>query len=232
MNPNEAVIFDKDFKIQHMIPLAGVASRTRVSPNGEWGAVTVFTGGGSYASTAMSTKTTLIDMKTGTIMLDLEDMVVRNKGVVFKARDFNFWGVTFTRDSRFFYATLATGGKIYLVKASLATRQADVIGENVECPSLSPDDTRIAFKKRSTSGPRVIWHLAVINLTTLKETLLPEPAPIDQQVQWYDNRHVLYALPELIIGKPVIMYSWIIAADGSSPPQKLYHDTDSPIIIQ
>jgi len=232
MMANEAVIFDKAFRIQHIIPLAGALSRTRVSPNGKWGAVTVFTGGGSYASTAMSTKTTLMDMPTGTVKLDLEDLVVRNKGAVIKQPDFNFWGVTFTKDSRSFYATLSTGGKIYLIKASLDTFQADVICENVECPSLSPDNTRIAFKKRSTLNGRVIWHLAVLNLATLKETLLPEPAPIDQQVQWYDNRHVMYAIPQLIVGQPVIMYTWIIAADGSRPPERLLSDADSPVLLQ
>jgi len=231
LSPNEAVIFDKEFRIKHVIPLAGVASRTRVSPNGEWGAVTVFTGVNSYASSRMSTKTTVIDIQTGTTLFDLEDLVVRNKGVVFKQPDFNFWGVTFTKDSRYFYATLSTGGRIYLIKANLATLQADVICENIECPSLSPDNARIAFKKRSLSGKRPTWHLAVLNLATLKETLLPEPEPIDQQVQWYDNHHVMYALPEFIVGKPVIMYTKIIAADGSSPFKKLLSNADSPVIF-
>jgi hypothetical protein len=230
-NPNEALIFDKEFRIQHVLQLDGVVSRTRVSPNGEWGAVTVFTAGDSYTSQMMSTKTILIDMRTGTFVMNLEEMVVRNKGVVFKQPDFNFWGVTFTQDSRFFYATLATGGKVYLIKAGVATKQADVVYENIECPALSLDDTRIAFKKRSP-GRRASWHLAVLDLKTFQETVLPEPTPIDQQVQWYDNHHVMYALPEIVVGQPIVMYSWIIAADGSGPPEKLFSRASSPVVYQ
>ena len=228
-NPNEALLFDQHFHVHHVVPLDGVLSRARVSPDGKWGAVTVFTVGESYASGVMSTKTTLIDMHTGTVVLNLEDMVVRNKGVPFKEQDFNFWGVTFTKDSRSFYATLATGGKIYLIKGIIASRDADIVGEGVECPSLSPDNTRIAFKKRSPDG-RATWHLAVLNLKTMRETVLPEPASIDQQVQWYDNNHVLYSLPEKILGKPIVTYAWIIAADGKSPPQKFFPNADSPLI--
>ena len=36
------------------------------------------------------------------------------------AVDVNFWGVTFARDSDRFYATLATGGKTYLIEGSVA----------------------------------------------------------------------------------------------------------------
>ncbi len=231
MNPNEAVIFDKDFKIKHIIPLAGTLSRTRVSPDGQWGAVTVFTGGDSYASSNLSTRSNLIDIQNGTMLFDLEEMVVRNKGLVIKEPDFNFWGVTFMNDNRHFYATLGTGGKIYLIKADRVTKEAEVVAEEVECPSLSPDNTRVAFKKRDPKK-RGVWHLAVLDLSTLHETLLPEPTSIDQQVQWYDDRHVLYALPEYIVGQPVIMYAWIIAADGQTPPKKLYQNSDSPVMVR
>ena len=41
------------------------------------------------------------------------------------AIDVNFWGVTFARDSDRFYATLATGGKTYLIRGSVrAARRA------------------------------------------------------------------------------------------------------------
>ena len=62
--------------------------------------------------------------------------------------DFNFWGVTFARDRTSFYATLATGAQRYLVQGSVLARAMEVLHENVECPSLSPDGRRLAYKRR------------------------------------------------------------------------------------
>ena len=68
-------------------------------------------------------------------------------GVRFKAVDFNFWGVTFTSDSNRFFVTLATGGTKYLVEARVDSREGTVLRTGVECPSLSPDNTRLAYKE-------------------------------------------------------------------------------------
>ena len=76
--------------------------------------------------------------------------------------DFNFWGVTFARDSDEFYATLATGAHHYLVHGSVRARAVEVIHDNVECPSLSPDGTRIAYKRRD--GKPWHWRLHVLDL--------------------------------------------------------------------
>ena len=53
---------------------------------------------------------------------------------------------------------MATGGKTYLIEGSVAERTARVLHENVECPSLSPDGTRIAYKSRTDSDD-VPWRL-------------------------------------------------------------------------
>ena len=76
-------------------------------------------------------------------------------GKVLQSADFNFWGVTFRRDSNAFFATLRTGTATYLVAGDIAAKRMTVVYEGVECPSLSPDETRIAFKK--LIGP-VIWR--------------------------------------------------------------------------
>ena len=52
-------------------------------------------------------------------------------------------------------ATLSSGGRHYLIKGSVNGRDARVIHEGVECPSLSPDNHRIAFKKRIGYAARV-----------------------------------------------------------------------------
>src|SRR3712207_7448541 len=54
------------------------------------------------------------------------------------------------------YATMATGGRVaqvgnrggtHLIEGSVSGRTAKVIHDNVECPSLSPDGTRIGDRK-------------------------------------------------------------------------------------
>jgi len=68
----------------------------------------------------------------------------RGDGKRFAAADFNFWGVTFARESNTFYA-LQTACKTYLVRGDLGLRKLTVLHENVECPSLSPDNRLIAY---------------------------------------------------------------------------------------
>jgi len=45
-----------------------------------------------------------------------------------------------------------------------------VIDEDVEYPSLSPDETRIAFKRRQGSN----WRLHVLDLDTKRRPRLPK----------------------------------------------------------
>ena len=44
-----AMVFGSDFRVTHEIPLDGLPSRTRVSPDGRYGAATVFVTGHSYS---------------------------------------------------------------------------------------------------------------------------------------------------------------------------------------
>jgi len=55
------IIFDQDFKTLHRVALEGYSSRTRVSPDGRYGAVTTFISGDSYAQVGFSTRTLVID---------------------------------------------------------------------------------------------------------------------------------------------------------------------------
>ena len=74
----------------------------------------------------------------------------RSSGTAVASRcaDFNFWGVTFAADSDTFYATLSSGGVNYLIVGRVTTRRVQVVRADVECPSLSPDGTHIAYKHR------------------------------------------------------------------------------------
>jgi hypothetical protein len=214
-----AKLFGPDFRVRHQLPLTGPPSRARVSSDGRYGATTVFVFGHSYRDNAFSTQTTLIDMTSGKLVTDnLEKFVVLRAGKRIKAPDFNFWGVTFARDSNRFYATLMTRGKTYLVQGNVNARQMRVLHENVECPSLSPDNTRIAFKKRLGG----VWRLTVLDLRTMRETPLSETRSIDDQVEWLDNEHILYAFYGL----------WSVRTDGSGKPQEFLADGRSPAVIR
>ena len=78
---------------------------------------------------------------------------------------------------------------IYLIEGSLITKEARTVRENVECPSLSPDNTRLAFKKRVSNAPGpVVWRLYSLDLATGVETRLAETRNVDDQVEWLDNQ--------------------------------------------
>lgn len=192
------VVFDRDLRVTNTLNLPGIASRARISNDGRYGATTFFVSGDSYADVGFSTRTTIISMATGAVVGELEDFATYQDGTRIRSIDFNFWGVTFAQDSNYFYATLGTRGETYLVAGDVAARQMRVLRTNVECPSLSPDGTRVAFKKRmpSASPLAVTWRLYVLDLATMAEVPLAETRSVDDQVEWLDNDHLVYFLPD------------------------------------
>jgi hypothetical protein len=228
-----AVIFDAAFQLRHQLRLVGPPSRVRVSPDGRHAAVTVFVSGHSYAASNFSTRTSFIDLRTGDLAVeDMESFAVWRDGERFHAVDLNFWGVTFARDGNRFYATLGTGGQTYLVDGDLARRQARVLRAGVECPALSPDNTRVAFKKR-TGGfvTAVAWRLSVLELATGKEWELPETRSVDDQVEWLDDQQLLYGLPAAPSGTAVTNV-WVVPADGGGAPRLLVPGAASPVVVR
>ncbi len=217
-----AVLFDEMGMPRTDLPLAGLPSRTQVSPDGRLGAITVFVAGHSYAAGDFSTRTSLVDLDTGRWLVeDIETFTVRRNGRTITAPDFNVWGVTFGADGRTFYATLGTGGETLLLQGDVPTRTADVIATQVECPSLSPDGRRIAFKQRARGENGVTaWRLSVLDLATGRRQALAETRDVDDQAEWLDTSHVLYALP----GTPergTLMDQWVVPADGQGAPRLL-----------
>jgi hypothetical protein len=217
--------------------LNGLPSRARVSPSGKLAAITVFLAGQSYASLNFATQTSILNAATGQILLpDLEQFSVTRDGAEFKAKDFNFWGVTFAQDENRFYATLWTKGNTYLVVGDLEKRTAQVIHDNVECPALSPDNSRIAFKKRTVGGllqgRRITWRLTVLDLKSGTETPLAETRSVDDQVEWLDNDHILYALSENEKGASASTDIWVIPTKADGVPEVLLKGGFSPAVVR
>ncbi|MEV0912365.1 TolB family protein [Streptomyces hokutonensis] len=191
-----ALILDTHLKEKAHYDVPGIPSRARVSPTGHFAAWTAFVGGDSYAGTNFSTRAAIVDTRSGRLIPSLESFRILKNGHAYHAADANFWGVTFAADDRTFYATLATKGSTYLVRGDLRTRTVTTLHTNVECPSLSPDGTRIAFKKRVKGLPKdAPWHLYVLDLRTMREIPLAESRSVDDQVVWRDDGTIVYALP-------------------------------------
>ncbi|PYR29504.1 MAG: hypothetical protein DMF92_11560 [Acidobacteria bacterium] len=228
----KAVLFDRMLKATRTIKLEGSPTRTRVSSDGRVGAITVFVTGQAhgYTGSSFSTKTTILDMATGDELGDLEQFTAWRNGARFKAADFNFWGVTFGRDSNVFYATLKTSGTAFLVQGDLALRKVTVLRENVECPSLSPDNRRIAFKKK-VGGNLSPWRFYVLDLATLSDRPIEaEARSIDDQIEWLDDNHVLYGVPRS--SQSAMRDVWVAPLDGSDPARVFLPEAESPIVVR
>jgi hypothetical protein len=241
----QAVLFNDQFQPSASFKLEGSPSRTRISADGRVGAVTIFVSGQAhgYLSPVFSTKTMLLDMASGEMLGDLEQFSTWRDGKRFSAADFNFWGVTFARDGNTFYASLRTAAdsqphpgevtrrsKTFLVQGDLGLRKLTVLHENVECPSLSPNNRLIAYKKRV--GPDMApWRFYVLELATMTERPIEaETRYIDDQVEWFDDAHVLYgAKPS---SRSAVVDVYMASIEGSEPAHVFLPAAESPIVVR
>jgi hypothetical protein len=230
----DTYIFDGKLQRHEAPQVSGIPSRARVSPDGRYGAITMFVTGHSYDDASFSTQTTLVDMQTGASLGDLEQFEAYRDGDRFQSPDFNFWGVTFAEDSNRFFATLSTGGRHLLVEGNLAARQFQVLRDGVECPSLSPDGTRIAYKSRigGSGGRQVQWRLHVLDVATMIDRPLAEERSVDDQVEWWDNQHLVYSLQDE--GPPATIRPdlWTLAVDETGPARLLTASAFSPAVVR
>ncbi|MER6628988.1 TolB-like translocation protein [Streptomyces sp. NPDC000987] len=219
-----ALVLDARLRVRARYDVPGIPSRARVSPTGHLATWTAFVGGDSYAGTDFSTRAAIVDVRTGKLIPSLEGFRIVKDGHRYHSSDVNFWGVTFAADDRTFYATLATKGRTYLVRGDLRTRTVTTLRANVECPSLSPDGTRVAFKKRVPGLPKdAPWRLYVLDLRTMRETPLAEPRSVDDQALWHDTDTLVYALPG---DYGADLYE--VPADGTGKPRRISTAAVSP----
>ncbi|MEV4655988.1 hypothetical protein [Micromonospora sp. NPDC049301] len=220
----QVVVLDAALRPTRSVAVPGLPNRARVSASGRMVSWTTFVGGDSYTSSGFSTRTGILDTTTGATVTSLEEFAVTRDGRAYRNPDVNYWGVTFTADDNVFYATMSTAGKRYLVRGDVTARRVETVKENVECPSLSPDGTRIAFKEALDADPGKGWRLSVLDLATMRVTATAETASVDDQAAWLDAGTLAYTLRQSD-GRPDV---WAVPADGTGAPKLLVPGAESP----
>lgn len=226
----EAATYDASLQQQGAWPLDGIPNRTRISPDGSLVATTVFVSGHSYSSSAFSTQT-IISPADGSVHTNLEDYALIDNGARIKASDRNIWGVTFSPGKpNDFYATASSQGNVWLVHGDIDSRTLTIIASGVECPSISPDGQRIAFKK-STSGTLAgARQPAVLDLASGNVTVLGEQRDLDDQIEWLDNGTILYGMPRDDTGPDSDV--WSLSLEPGAAPQLFIEHAWSPAVVR
>ncbi|MFS8104386.1 hypothetical protein LFM09_45500 [Lentzea alba] len=222
--PSYAAEISRDGKLVKTVALPGIPSRAKVSRSGNVVSWTSFVTGDSYSVPGgFSTRTGFYDVRTGESAESLEHFAATVEGAPLTARDINYWGLTVGSDDKTFYATLASGGFTWLVKGDLTTKSVTSLRRDAECPSLSPDGTKVAYKKRiGRLGP---WDLAVLDLGTNAEKRLPGTAGIDDQATWLNADELAFAAVPKDAKLPAVH---VVPIDGSQPAKVLIPDATSP----
>jgi hypothetical protein len=224
-----ATLYDAAGKELKDWPLPGIPSRTRISADSRLVAQTSFVTGASYGTVGFSTQTT-ISQVDGIDYGSLEDFTLLIDGQRVTAADRNFWGVTFAADDNTFYATAASNNRTWLVRGNLRGRTLVAIKDTAECPSLSPDGTKVAYKKRTSATGTPTWSLAVLDFTTGTETLLPTNGNVDDQAEWLDGSTLLYGMADAkTVGDSNV---WSTPIDGSSAPTLFLPHAWSPSVVR
>src|SRR5262249_33675337 len=116
----------------------------------------------------------------------------------------------------------------FLVRGDLGLRKLTVLQENVECPSLSPDNRLIAYKKNVGEGE---WRLHVLDLATMtSRPIAAEARSIDDQIEWLDDSHVLYSTFRSATAPDVAVY--VASLEGSEPARIFLPAGESPIVVR
>ncbi|WP_394840951.1 hypothetical protein LZC95_28230 [Pendulispora brunnea] len=218
-------ILDQDLHVVRERTLPGTVSRAKLSPDGKLAVWTLFVIGDDYSEDRFSTRAGIWNLATDEFTKTLEDMPIFTNAKRYFSADVNFWGITFAADDTHFYATLSSKGQTHLVQGDYRRYRGRTLEENVECPSLSPDGKRIAFKRR-VSPDDPTWRLSVMDLGTREITPLAETRNVDDQAAWLDDRTVMYGLSRGNGESDV----WAVAADGSGAARLMVAGAASPAL--
>ena len=81
-----------------------------------------------------------------------------------------------------------------------------------------------------TNG-RLGWQLTILDLATFAEAPIAEKRSVDDQLEWLDNTHVLYSLPDNPNGASAVMNVWRAGIDGT-PPEMILPKAYSPAVVR
>jgi hypothetical protein len=225
-NTTDEEIFDAHWDLLRTRTLTGAPSRARLLGDGTLASSTVFVAGSGYTG-GFSTATE-ISATDAQSFGNLETYAINIPGVALTPAEHNIWGVTFAKDGDTFYATVGSAERTWLVRGSIRARTLLAVRPGVECPSLSPDGTRIAFKDKADPNQPQTRVLAVLDLATGAVTVLAEGRNVDDQAEWLDNSTVLYGLAR---GAPVGDSDiWSVPADGTGRPTLYIEHAWSPSV--
>jgi hypothetical protein len=215
--------FDRQFVTRHRIALRGIPVRVRVSPDGRLGAITTYGEEESPEGERLATETVVIEMASGRVLGDLREFAVDTAGHAIKG-PVDIASVTFEADSDRFYATLSAGSTRYLVRGSVGARRLAVVRPGIANEALSPDGTKLIAKQLADA--RGVWRISVVDLRTWSERMLNQgDRSVDDQVDWFDDRHVMYHdVTERGTG------IWKLPIDGIGWPELLLPDAFSPSV--
>ncbi|MFJ3902850.1 TolB family protein [Streptomyces sp. NPDC090025] len=220
------IVLDRALRERQRMSLPGIPNRARVSASGQVLAWTTFVTGDSYNTATFATRTSILDLRTGYLIKSIEQIPLTLDGRRHHAPDVNYWGVSFAADDNRFYATVATQGRTHLVEGDLRKWSARALKENVECPSLSPDGARVAYKKKVSDDARAPWRLHVLDLATLREHPLAETRSVDDQAVWTGPDTVAYGY-----GAGTGSGVWSVPADGTGAPRLVAAGASSPVVL-
>jgi hypothetical protein len=209
--------------------LVGLPSRARMSRDGSLVATTTFVTGHSYAQASFSTET--IIRRDGKALGNLETWAVEVDGRPLSSVDRNFWGVTFAADDDTVFVTGASGGTTWLMKGSLTAKKLTALRTDAECPSLSPNGTKVAYKKRLGNTTPGVWRIAVLDLATGQETLTTDLRSVDDQVEWLDDDTLLYGMPRSG-AEATVSDIWRVPADGTGQAEIYIEQGSSPAVVR
>ena len=111
------------------------------------------------------------------------------------AADRNFWGVTFGADDNVFYATAASGGHTWLVRATSpsAPSPASMTAWNAHrCPRTAPASPS---RRTCRAVPSHTGRSRCSTSPPARRRCSARQRSVDDQVEWLDNDTLLYGLP-------------------------------------
>lgn len=206
--------FDRTMTLGPRVDVPGVPTRVRVSPDGRRGAITTYAEEESPAGERLATGALIVDMSTGQVLGDVRQFRIDTRATPELDGPIDVGSVAFEADGDRFFAAVSAASGHYLCAGSVDERRLTGILAGVANEALSPGGRQLAVKMLRDGG---FWQLAVIDLRTWEQRELKQgERSVDDQVEWFDEEHVMYhdAYNE---GTAL----WILPADGVGKPRVL-----------